>query len=216
METDMENYALFYGNLSYSHSEQAKTLIPQFSTIIKKFTSENDMFPDYDQSLTEVGLLKRNLTPEILLEDNHRHLAQDEDLFSYLREATDQLGFNKEVFDKIEPVLVKVINPLALQLKAYWNRARPYQYAYEGDIDFHPLSTVSGNTPSYPSGHTMQTETWGLIMKSNYPDLTETIDIIVADINQSRLNMGIHFPSDIKFSKNIIDFLWSHNLINKQ
>ena len=62
----------------------------------------------------------------------------------------------------------------------------------------------------------MCAETWAYIMKSKHPELSERIDIIKEDISQSRINMGVHFPSDIQFGKQIIDFLWSHNLINKQ
>ena len=217
METNMEDVnELFYGNLSYQNKKESNNLIPEFNTIVKKFTSEGYMFPNYMQSLAEVRNLKKLITYDIVSEENHRHLAQDQDLFEYLKEATKQLGFNKEVYEKVEPILIRVVNPLALRLKEYWNRARPFQYAYEGEIDFQPLNTVSGNTPSYPSGHTMQVEAWALIMKLNYPDLSENFDLIANDVNQSRINMGVHFPSDIAFSKTIIEFLWSHNLINIQ
>lgn len=207
---------LFYGNLSYIQDKESEGLIPAYSPIIKKFTSQGYSFPDDEKTRKELLYLKDILTPKIIMEPGHRHLEQDNDLFVYLKEANKQMGLNDEVYENLEPVLFKVINPLVLQLKKIWNRARPFQYAYYYDIDFHPLSTISGNSPSYPSGHTMQAETWALIMKSNYPELSERIDIIKDDINQSRMNMGVHFPSDIQFGKQIIEFLWSHNLINKQ
>jgi len=207
---------LFYGNLGYLQNKELEKLIVAYKPIIKKFTSKGYVFPNDEISRKETIYLKEILTPEILAEKGHRHIAQDDELFEYLKEANRQMGFNDEVFDKIEPILYKVINPLVLELKKFWNRARPFQYAYYFDIDLHPLRTLSGHSPSYPSGHTMQAETWALIMKSNYPELSERIDIIKDDVSQARMNMGVHFPSDIQFGKQIIEFLWSHNLINKQ
>ena len=212
----MDDKNLFYGNLSYLQNKEANTLIKAYLPIIKKFTSENYIFPDDATSIKEVELLKMKLRPKILLDSNHRFLAQDDDLFAYLKEANKQMGLNDEVYEKLEPVLLKVINPIVLHLKRYWNRARPYQYAFAYNKDFHPLSTISGNSPAYPSGHTMQAETWAYIMKDNYPELSERIDLIKEDISESRICMGVHFPSDIDFGKKIIEFLWTKNLINKQ
>lgn len=212
----MENKDLFYGNLSYIQNIEANTLIKSYLPIIKKFTSQNYMFPDDSTSIREIDYLKSQLTPDILQNNGHRHIAQDIELFDYLKEANKQMGLNDEVYEKLEPILLKVINPIVLHLKRYWNRARPYQYAYAYNKDFHPLATISGNSPAYPSGHTMQAETWAYIMKDNYPELSERIDLIKEDISQSRINMGVHFPSDIQFGKKIIEFLWTKNLINKQ
>jgi len=212
----MENKDLFYGNLTYIQNKEANTLIPGYLPILKKFTSEHYIFPDDETSIKEIDFLKTQLTPMLIEDVGHRHMIQDDDLFEYFKEANAQLGFNKEVYEKLEPVLRKVINPIVLHLKRYWNRARPYQYAYAYNKDFHPITTLSGHSPSYPSGHTMQAETWAYIMKSNYPELSERIDMIKEDISQSRINMGVHFPSDIQFGKKIIEFLWTKNLINKQ
>ena len=223
MEINMENVRctsleneLFYGNLTYIQTKEAKDLVKSYLPIIKKFTSQGYVYPDDDTSIKEIDFLKTQFTPEIILDKSHRHLIQDDDLFVYLKEANKQLGLNNDEYEKIEKLLFKVINPIILHLKRYWNRARPYQYAFEYNKDFHPLTTISGNSPSYPSGHTMCAETWAYIMKSKHPELSERIDIIKEDISQSRINMGVHFPSDIQFGKQIIDFLWSHNLINKQ
>jgi len=212
----MENKDLFYGNLSYNQNLQANKLIKSYLPIIKKYTSQNYIFPDDETSVRELEYLKTQFTPDILQNKGHRHLAQDFELFDYLKEANKQMGLNDEVFDKLEPILYKVINPIVLHLKRYWNRARPYQYAFAYNKDFHPLPSIAGNSPSYPSGHTMQAETWAYIMKDNYPELSERIDLIKEDISQARINMGVHFPSDIQFGKKIIEFLWTKNLINKQ
>jgi len=216
MKSNMELNELFYGNLTYTQNKESKDIIPNYNAIVKKYTSNKYIYPNMDKSKAEVEFLKKNLTTDLLEDENHRHLSQDYDLFEYLKQANKQMGFNDDVYDLIEPVLLKVINPLVVNLKKEWNRARPFQYAYELGIDFHPLATVSGNSPSYPSGHTMQAEAWAKIMKHNYPDFSERIDLICNDISQSRINMGVHFPSDIEFGKNIIDFLWQHNLLNKQ
>ena len=62
METNMEDVnELFYGNLSYQNKKESNNLIPEFNTIVKKFTSEGYMFPNYMQSLAETYYLRHSI-----------------------------------------------------------------------------------------------------------------------------------------------------------
>ena len=57
-KSQMENKDLFYGNLSYIQNIEAKGLIPAYNPIIKKFTSDNYIFPDDSTSIREIEYLK--------------------------------------------------------------------------------------------------------------------------------------------------------------
>ena len=85
MEINMENVRctsleneLFYGNLTYIQTKEAKDLVKSYLPIIKKFTSQGYVYPDDDTSIKEIDFLKTQLTPEIILDKSHRHLIQDD------------------------------------------------------------------------------------------------------------------------------------------
>ena len=71
-KSQMENKDLFYGNLSYIQNIEAKGLIPAYNPIIKKFTSDNYIFPDDSTSIREIEYLKTQITPDILENKNKK------------------------------------------------------------------------------------------------------------------------------------------------
>ena len=100
-----------------------------------------------------------------------------------------------------------------IKLKEYWNRARPYQYANLIEAPLYPMTTMSGHSPAYPSGHTLQGLIWAKLVSTVKPDLKGWADSISIKINLSRLALGVHFPSDIEFSKKIYEDLVSNKFI---
>jgi hypothetical protein len=84
----------------------------------------------------------------------------------------------------------KVINETA---KNKYKRQRPYQA--------HPevvkaLFKVNGY--SYPSGHAMGSFTLATVLGAIFPDKKQAFFDRAAQIAQSRVNAGVHYPSDIK------------------
>jgi hypothetical protein len=77
--------------------------------------------------------------------------------------------------------------------KGEYKRPRPYQ----GHPDVvHALFQVGGY--SYPSGHSMASFTLAVVLGAIFPDKQQAFLDRAGQIAQSRVNAGVHYPSDIK------------------
>ena len=59
----------------------------------------------------------------------------------------------------------------------------------------------SAQSPSYPSGHTTQAYYIAEKLSSMYPELRKKFLTLANMISQSRIDRGVHFPSDIAGGK---------------
>lgn len=87
-------------------------------------------------------------------------------------------------------------------------RPRPYQL----DRTLEPLQIMT--TPSFASGHTLWAYTQAYAWSELMPDKRKTFLDLAYDIGHSREVMGIHYPSDEEFARNIAHrmlFLMWHN-----
>jgi hypothetical protein len=91
-----------------------------------------------------------------------------------------------------------------LFLKYIINRARPYQV----NNKIVPLQSKTDKTPSYPAGHTFQSYYLAKKLGEMYPGKKDFFLNLSNQIDQARINAGIHYPSDGEFSRNIVDFLF--------
>ena len=199
---------LFYGNLDKSGLDVAKKVLPSSYFIIDEFTQIIYEPPSLDKTENEVRDLLNNLNIDKL------NKSIDKSLNSHLYDESVKLGFSKAFIYKYQEVTKHVLNPIIMNLKEYWNRARPYQYAYLFSIPLHPFDTHSGHSPSYPSGHTLQAECWGELAKNLYPEKNNQINKVVNKINLSRMELGVHFKSDIEFSKEICLFMLENKYLS--
>lgn len=95
--------------------------------------------------------------------------------------------------------------PLLLKLKFYFQRPRPYQLAEIYKIKMFPFNTKTGNSPSYPAGHTLQSKLICHVLGNHFPHKFDFFENLAKDIEYSRLYLGIHYPSDNDFSLFIAD-----------
>jgi membrane-associated phospholipid phosphatase len=99
--------------------------------------------------------------------------------------------------------ILQDINPLIAKLKVHFNRPRPYQMANYYKFNLFPFNSYSANTPSYPSGHTVQAYVLLNVIGSMYPKLYKFSKTIIEDVAESRVNLGLHYPSDNDFAKEV-------------
>jgi acid phosphatase (class A) len=86
--------------------------------------------------------------------------------------------------------VTRIVNETA---KGKYKRLRPY----EGHPDtVKSLFPVSGF--SYPSGHSMVSFTLAVVLGAIFPDKQQAFLDRAAQIAQSRVDAGVHYPSDIK------------------
>ena len=99
---------------------------------------------------------------------------------------------------------------LAFDLKHKFKRSRPWDLMKEEGVPLKPNKTSSTESPSYPSGHSMLGYGVAEFYKSKYPYMSEEWDELADIIQHSRLQGGVHFPSDNKASKFVVDWVVSN------
>tara|TARA_R100001594_G_scaffold148901_1_gene205246 strand:+ start:49 stop:687 length:639 start_codon:yes stop_codon:yes gene_type:complete len=211
METNNENF-LFYGNLNLSEKKEVARLLKSYEVIFNHFVGDEFLYPNISMSGEEIKVLKRKVE-EQSVNPKEEYIEQDVNLFKYLSSESEKLNINTGENARALFIIKEKINPLILALKQYWNRARPYQYAYYVGADFNPLKTKSSHNPSYPSGHTIQAMCWAKILAKQYPELKDELIIIAKNISEGRMAMGVHFASDIQFGVSVADYLEFKHLL---
>jgi len=96
--------------------------------------------------------------------------------------------FHKLMKETLE--ITRVVNETA---KNKYKRVRPYQ---EHPMQVHALFSVGGY--SYPSGHSMGSFTLAVVLGAVFPEKAQAFLDRAAQIAQSRVDAGVHNPSDIK------------------
>lgn len=99
-------------------------------------------------------------------------------------------------------------------LKDKINRPRPYQLAKALQYDVNPIIKTDACSAAYPSGHALSAYFMSQYFAIKYPNLREKLLELGEKIADSRVNVGIHFPSDNKISKEIVEAIIQNNLID--
>ena len=151
----------------------------------------------------------KNSDPEVAQEIHFlNHIMNKAPLADHFVEAADRdllLPF-EERLRQIGAPSPEWLDPLASQvatfvthLKAHYNRPRPYQLAPHLGIEFNPHPTITGHSPAYPSGHATQAIVIALALRQAYGE--HKFLNIAKGISLSRLQLGVHYPSDKKYGE---------------
>lgn len=95
--------------------------------------------------------------------------------------------------------------PIILKLKFYFQRPRPYQLGLPYKLKLFPFGSNTADSPSYPSGHTIQSALISYVLGNHFPDKFELLQNLAKDIEYSRIFLGVHYPSDNDFSLYIVE-----------
>ena len=98
------------------------------------------------------------------------------------------------------------INKIIFFLKYVINRARPHQI--NNNIPL--LKSTTANTPSYPAGHAFQAYYLANYLGKKHPEKKYELDKLAYKCDIVRVKAGLHYPSDGKFSKQIVNLLFNH------
>ena len=127
-------------------------------------------------------------------------LKIDQDLSGYIFERLEG-----QVKRSVVKNLVAVLGPSIIKLKKFYQRPRPFQLAYHLNVPLFPFSTQAAHSPSYPSGHTAQTRYACNILATMYPHLKDTLEQIQESVANSRIQLGVHYPSDNELAFDFAD-----------
>jgi len=117
--------------------------------------------------------------------------------------------YNTVYYSKLKQDLI----PLITEMKNFYGRHRPTETAATTGIDFRGDKLDTAHTPSYPSGHTIQAYVIAELLSDQFPDYHEDLIGIAEVVAQSRIDRGVHFPTDIHFGR-IIAAIISDRLKN--
>lgn len=116
------------------------------------------------------------------------------------------MGELHRIDDQTEPIL--------FYLKNVINRPRPYQLAYAMDTPLYPTIHTNACSAAYPSGHALSAYVISEYYARKYPQYRPELILLGNRIADSRVQMGIHYPSDSEISRKIADIMWKNDLIS--
>jgi hypothetical protein len=211
----MELNQVTYGN----PTQKTKALLSKKGLVDSLFEKlKNEPMPLNDSELTKEELnevvegisLLENPENELFLK---RYNSYDRSLIQTLVSIFKQKGVDvEEICEKI----FSDINPLIAKLKVHFNRPRPYQLANYYKLNLFPFDSFSANSPSFPSGHTVQSYVMLNVIGSMYPTQYKFCKSIIDDVAESRVNLGLHYPSDNDFAKEVGENILKHKEFAKK
>jgi hypothetical protein len=194
--------ALKYGYMDISlHKESLN------ETFLTKYLDDFSSieYPQLYDTYQEIEQLKR-LQKKVISSPKLKTMMKffrdcDEDIHKVFEKEFKVIGvkYNGDFLQNIQDEL----GGLVLRLKNHYSRPRPFQFAYYGEQNFHPFPTLSGNSPSYPSGHACQSHFLMEVMAHRNPSKRKSLRALAKKIADTRIAMGIHYPSDNDFGKKI-------------
>jgi hypothetical protein len=153
---------------------------------------QNPPANESDETKAEISELKDRLELEKDIEKTFEKWDADipKPFIDYLEE--NNLRYDKEMMDKIIKQSVNVI----LRQKYIFNRPRPAKLAPLIDMKLSPIVSKTATSPAYPSGHAAQARLIALYLAGVHPDHSERFFEMARECGESRLNAGVHYPSD--------------------
>lgn len=136
-------------------------------------------------------------------ETKRRFINCDYDPCHYIKEYLEDSGveFDEEYMDYITDQCTPVIK----HFKNKFNRPRPYQLAEVFDMKLNKWKSGTANSPSYPSGHSMQPYVVANLYAKMHPEhkgnLRDAADICA----YGRVQAGLHYPTDYNAGMRLAD-----------
>lgn len=126
-----------------------------------------------------------------------RYLDYDNDIINIFKTFCKK-RLNKDYDEEIDG-LIQDVAVLITKLKFAYQRPRPFQLAQYYKARLFPVISLVAISPSYPSGHTIEARVMAELIGSRHPEQYEFLIQLADDIAQSRLFLGLHYPSDNDF-----------------
>lgn len=127
-----------------------------------------------------------------------------EKLFQIFLES-QRKTYNVEYYE----MLIDSLIPIIVKLKEYYGRPRPAELAKSMGINFVGDDLSSAQIPSYPSGHTIQAYVVAHMLSDQFPEHEDSLMKIAELVSQSRIDRGVHFPTDIEHGREIAESIYS-------
>lgn len=202
-----------YVNLKYGNLTQEQKQVADSKCLYDSIANQpkwlKGKYPEADsiEMLRELQVLEEYMSK--VSEADLKYSKQiDENLWGFY--CTQLKAKNRDGLANQIRRIMRAIAPAIMRLKESNQRPRPFQVAMYLDVTLHPYDTVSGNSPSWPSGHSCQARMLTLCLSEMYPDLHDDLVAIENMVHNSRLIMGIHYPSDLQAGADLADEMFDN------
>ena len=128
-----------------------------------------------------------------------------DDIEAAFKKTADEQGV-KDYDKKIAAKLIKESAPVILELKKHHDRPRPYEL----DKNLKAFKMKSMETPSYPSGHSVQGVLIGKVLSDKYPRSRKGFMATAKNISYSRRVAHAHYKSDSKMGEELGNSMYKH------
>jgi len=160
-----------------------------FEESLPSLTFPLDGTQKFEEDLGEVRRCVKNPSMgEKLLDITDK---KSEDVFKKYLKSED---FDWTELDKI----LEEFDGVITRLKFKYDRKRPHEYFKERGED---IKTKEAHSPSFPSGHTAFAYLVCDYISDKLPEKANDLRRIAELIGQSRIENGVHFPSDVAYGR---------------
>ena len=169
--------------------------------------------PPKEHRISELDHIRFQMENPYNSDDLQEDLDKDfESLFIDLLE----LHGIKENKENIVEIIKGALPPIK-KLKNHYKIERPQVLADKVDFDLksHQDDMASAQTKSYPSGHACQAYLVAMILAERYPHLRDALLHLAECVAQSRVDRGVHFPSDLAGGVELANFLFYERMRNR-
>ena len=142
-----------------------------------------------------------------------RYKAYDRSLIQVITTTFKQKGIDVE---NLCEEIIKDIRNLIYKLKYFYQRPRPYQLAQYYKLKLFPYKSFSAESPSYPSGHTLEAYVILNVIADKHPNEYQFCREMIDDVAYSRLYLGLHFSTDNDFAKKVAKEILKHPKFTKK
>jgi hypothetical protein len=179
---------------------------------------KNDYFPETNSELVKDELNEIvDYLNDISEEGNESFLARYKSYDRSLLQVIIATFQEKDIdVEELCKDIIKDINPLLLKLKYHFQRPRPKQVAQYYKLKLFPYQSFSADTPSYPSGHTLEAYVVLNVIANKFPSEYQFCKEMINDIAYSRIYLGLHFATDNDFAKFVGQEILKHPNFTKK
>ena len=192
-------YPTQFADPTPAHMQMMRVVPERFAGVLKGLTVPPPPGTDSDVVREELrGTMTHVASPTLDPEFCH---AVDRDMTPIICSLARSHGVDADQAEIGE--LIEDLVPLILRVKYSFNFPRPWQIAAAAGVPLWHLHTQSSQTPSYPSGHAIQAAAACALLAERFPGAARSLDAIAGAVGRSRLQVGVHFPMDVRIGLKI-------------
>jgi hypothetical protein len=207
---------LSFGNPSRNFLPYLKTesYLDSLLGELASYPFPNNNGQDVIDEITQLINYTNTLSSDEILQK--RYKIYDENFEEYFINVMSNAGADKDDVTNTINEIKKDTYGFIIKLKYHYQRVRPLQLSHILSMRLYPFDSVTTNTPSYPSGHSIQSKLYAEVLGNKYPKFYNKLQELAADIYQSRLAMGIHYPSDCLYGEYVTELILNHPEFKKK